>query len=93
MALTTTPATITAYDTVRADEEGLEADKDAGTFTFLSASRYRLNFSANLKHHSGGQTDTTIGLYINDVNLRSTLRFVSSELSAAPHHQSIDRRK
>jgi hypothetical protein len=67
MALTTTPATITAYDTVREDEEGLIADKDAGTFTFLSDSRYRLNFSANMGHHSGGQTDTTIGVYINDV--------------------------
>ena len=67
MALTTTPATITAYDTIRADEEGLEANKDNGTFVFLSASRYRLNFSANMRHQSGGQTDTTIGVYINDV--------------------------
>ena len=32
MALTTTPATVTAYDTVREDEEGLVADKDDGTF-------------------------------------------------------------
>jgi len=64
MALTDTPATITAYDTIRADEEGLEADKDDGTFTFLSASRYRLNFSANV---SAGSTSTlVIGVYIND---------------------------
>jgi len=67
MDLTTTPTTVTAYDTVRADEEGLVADKDDGTFTFLSASRYRLNFSANISHQSGGSTDTTIGVYVNDV--------------------------
>lgn len=81
MALTTTPATVTAYDTIRADEEGLESNKDNGTFTFLSASRYRLNFSANLKHHSGGQTDTTIGIYINDVlqeGTEHTLNFQGS---------------
>lgn len=67
MDLTTTPTTVTAYDTVRADQEGLVADKDDGTFTFLSASRYRLNFSANMSHQAGGSTDTTIGVYINDV--------------------------
>lgn len=64
MSLTDTPATITAYDTIRADEEGLEADKDDGTFSFLSDSRYRLNFSANV---STGSTSTlVIGVYIND---------------------------
>jgi len=67
MSLTTTPLTITAYDTVRADQEGIFASPTGGTFTFLSDSRYRLNFSANISHQSGGQTDTTIGVYINNV--------------------------
>lgn len=64
MALTATPTTITAYDTIRADEEGLEADKDDGTFTFLSASKYRLNFNASV---AKAQNATIItGVYIND---------------------------
>jgi hypothetical protein len=74
MSVTTTPSTITAYNRVRQDEEGIESDTSAGTFSFLSTSRYHLTFNANIKHNSGGSTDTEIGVYVNDVLQAGSLR-------------------
>ena len=72
MALTTSPATITAYDTVRADEEGMTASHSAGTITFLSDSKYTLTFSANVKRHGGGSSAGVIGLYLNGTLIAGT---------------------
>lgn len=72
MALTTTPTTITAYDTVRADEEGMTASHSAGTITFLSDSKYTLTFSANVKRHGGGSSAAIIGLYLNGTLISGT---------------------
>lgn len=72
VALSTTPTTITAYDTVRADEEGMTASHSAGTITFLSDSRYTLTFSANVKRHGGGSSAAIIGLYINNTLVAGT---------------------
>jgi hypothetical protein len=73
MALSTTPATITAYDTVRADEEGMTASHSAGTITFLSDSKYTLTFSANVKRHGGGSSPAAIGVYLNGSLVAGTL--------------------
>tara|TARA_R110000772_G_scaffold54352_2_gene124120 strand:+ start:80 stop:583 length:504 start_codon:yes stop_codon:yes gene_type:complete len=72
MALSTTPTTITAYDTVRVDEEGMTASHSAGTITFLSDSRYTLTFSANVKRHGGGSSAAIIGLYLNGTLVAGT---------------------
>ena len=72
MAVTTSPATITAYDTVRVDEEGMTASHSAGTITFLSDSRYTLTFSANVKRHGGGSSAAIIGLYLNGTLVAGT---------------------
>ena len=73
MVVTESPSTIVAYDTIREDEEGLIADKDNGTFTFLSESRYRINFSANMRHNlAAGQVTNHIGVYINDTLVAGT---------------------
>jgi hypothetical protein len=73
MALSTTPATITAYNTVRADEEGMTASHSAGTITFLSDSKYTLTFSANVKRHGGGSSPAAIGVYLNGSLVAGTL--------------------
>lgn len=73
MALSTTPATITAYDTVRADEEGITSSHSAGTITFLSDSKYTLTFSANIKRHGGGSSPAAIGVYLNGSLVAGTL--------------------
>lgn len=73
MALSTTPATVTAYDTVRADEEGMTASHSAGTITFLSDSKYTLTFSANVKRHGGGSSPAAIGVYLNGSLVAGTL--------------------
>lgn len=72
MALSATPTTITAYDTVRVDEEGMTASHSAGTITFLSDSRYTLTFSANVKRHGGGSSAAIIGLYLNGTLVAGT---------------------
>ena len=73
MALNTTPATITAYNTVRADEEGMTASHSAGTITFLSDSKYTLTFSANVKRHGGGSSPAAIGVYLDGSLVAGTL--------------------
>jgi len=73
MALSTTPATITAYNTVRADEEGITSSHSAGTITFLSDSKYTLTFSANVKRHGGGSSPAAIGVYLNGSLVAGTL--------------------
>lgn len=73
MALSTTPATITAYDTVRADEEGITSSHSAGTITFLSDSKYTLTFSANIKRHGGGSSPAAIGVYLDGSLVAGTL--------------------
>lgn len=73
MALSTTPATITAYNTVRADEEGITSSHSAGTITFLSDSKYTLTFSANIKRHGGGSSPAAIGVYLNGSLVAGTL--------------------
>lgn len=73
MALSTTPTTITAYDTVRADEEGITSSHSAGTITFLSDSKYTLTFSANIKRHGGGSSPAAIGVYLNGSLVAGTL--------------------
>ena len=72
MALTTTPTIITAYDTVRVDEEGMTASHSAGTITFLSDSKYTLTFSANVKRHGGGSSAAIIGLYLDGTLISGT---------------------
>lgn len=72
MALTTSPATITAYDTVRADEEGMTASHSAGTITFLSDSKYTLTFSANVKRHGGGSSAAIIGVFLDGTLIAGT---------------------
>lgn len=67
MDLTETPQTLVAYDSINAFTEGVECDPDAGTFTFLSASRARLDFSISLSDQGGGTTPTIVGVYLNDV--------------------------
>ena len=73
MALSTTPTTITAYDTVRADEEGITSSHSAGTITFLSDSKYTLTFSANIKRHGGGSSPAAIGVYLDGSLVAGTL--------------------
>jgi hypothetical protein len=73
MSLSTTPAPITAYDTVRADEEGITSSHSAGTITFLSDSKYTLTFSANVKRHGGGSSPAAIGVYLNGSLVAGTL--------------------
>lgn len=73
MALSTTPSTITAYDTVRADEEGITSSHSAGTITFLSDSKYTLTFSANIKRHGGGSSPAAIGVYLDGSLVAGTL--------------------
>ena len=73
MSLSTTPAPITAYDTVRADEEGITSSHSAGTITFLSDSKYTLTFSANIKRHGGGSSPAAIGVYLNGSLVAGTL--------------------
>lgn len=73
MSLSTTPATITAYNTVRADEEGITSSHSAGTITFLSDSKYTLTFSANIKRHGGGTSPAAIGVYLDGSLVAGTL--------------------
>lgn len=72
MAVTTSPTTITAYDTVRADEEGMMASHSAGTITFLSDSKYTLTFSANVKRHGGGSAAAIIGVFLDGTLIAGT---------------------
>tara|TARA_R110002153_G_scaffold184545_1_gene337720 strand:- start:7456 stop:7998 length:543 start_codon:yes stop_codon:yes gene_type:complete len=72
MALSTTPTTITAYDTVRVDEEGMTASHSAGTITFLSDSKYTLTFSANIKRHGGGSSAAIIGVFLDGTLISGT---------------------
>ena len=72
MALTTTPTTITAFDTVNSYEEGLIGNTTAGTFTFLSTSRFKLNFSASISDQGGGSAEHHIGVYLNNTLIQPT---------------------
>lgn len=83
MDLTTTPEIITAYDTVNAYTEGVVCDTDAGTFTFISPSRARLDFSMSLNDQGGGQLPSFVGVYLNDVLVEPnyTVTFTGSQYS------------
>ena len=53
-------------------ESGLIADTTAGTFTFLSTSRFKLAFSASVSDQGGGSSEHHIGVYLNNTLIQPT---------------------